>query len=65
MHSELRKLKRKKSAGIDNIPPFVLKDAANVLAKPLTKIINLLIQIGVFPTDWKVSKIPQFTNQMQ
>ena len=57
VHSELRKLKRKKSTGIDDIPPSVLKDAANVLAKPLTRIINLSLQTGVFPTDWKVSKI--------
>ena len=57
VHCELRKLKRRKSAGIDDIPTSVLKGAANVLAKPLTKIINLSLETGGFPADWKVSKI--------
>ena len=35
----------------------MLKDAADVLAKPLTQIINLSLETGVFPADWKVSKL--------
>ena len=35
----------------------MLKYAADGLAKPLTKLVNLSLQTGVFPTDWKVSKI--------
>ena len=55
VYSELCKLKRKKSAGIDDIPPSVLKDGADVLAKPLARIINISLETGVFPGDWKTS----------
>ena len=57
VYSELCKLKGKKSSGIDDIPPAVLKDAADVLAKPLAKIINISLETGVFPSDWKTSKL--------
>ena len=36
VHKELTKLKRKKATGIDNLPPGMLKNAAPILAKPLT-----------------------------
>ena len=51
--TELKNLKRKKATGLDNLPPGLLKDAARVIAKPLTFIINLSLQTGVIPTDWK------------
>jgi hypothetical protein len=57
VHADLRKLKRKKAAGLDDIPPFVLNDAAGVLSIPLTRIINLSFETGVFPTDWKSSEL--------
>ena len=57
VHTELRKLKRKKSAGLDDIPPSVLKDAAVVLSSPLARIINLSFETGVFPTDWISSRL--------
>ena len=57
VHMELRNLKRKKSAGLDDIPPSALKDAAGVLSSPLARIINLSFETGVFPTDWKSSRL--------
>jgi hypothetical protein len=57
VQAELRKLKKKKAAGLDDIPPSSLKDAADVLSGPLTIIINLSFKTGVFPTDWKSSKL--------
>ena len=57
VYSELCELKRKKSSGIDDIPPSVLKDTADVLAKPLARIINISLETGVFPSDWKTSKL--------
>ena len=36
VQKELTKLKRKKATGIDNLPPGMLKDAAPILARPLT-----------------------------
>ena len=34
-----------------------LKDAAGVIAKPLTFIINLSLETGVVPTEWKMAKV--------
>ena len=57
VHKELTKLKRKKATGIDNLPPGMLKDAAPILAKPLTYVINLSLKSGTVPTDWKIAKV--------
>ena len=54
---ELKNLKRKKASGLDNFPPGLLKDAALVLTKPLTFIINLSLETGVVPSEWKVAKV--------
>ena len=40
--TELKNLKRKRATGLDNLPPGLLKDAAGVIAKPLTFIITLI-----------------------
>ena len=57
VHKELTNLKRKKATGIDNLPPGMLKDAASILAKPITYVINLSLKSGIVPTDWKVAKL--------
>jgi hypothetical protein len=57
IEKELKSLKRGKSAGHDDIPPGMLKDAASELAKPLSHIINLSLQTGVVPTEWKIAKV--------
>ena len=54
---ELRNLKRNKSTGLDNLPPGRLKDAATIITKPLAYIINLSLQSGSVPTEWKAAKI--------
>ena len=53
----LRSLKRKKSSGLDNISPFVLKDCLRVIALTLSHLINLSFTTGVYPTEWKTSKV--------
>ena len=55
--AELKNLKRKKATGLDNLLPGLLKDAAGVIAKPLTFIINLSLETGVVPTEWKMAKV--------
>ena len=55
--TELKNLKRKKATGLDNLPTGLLKDAAGVIAKPLTFIINLSLETGVVPTEWKMAKV--------
>jgi len=47
--TELKNLKRKKATGLDNLHPELLKDAAGVIAKPLTFIINSSLVTGVVP----------------
>ena len=42
-----------KSTGCDNLPPRLLKDSASNIASPLTHIINLSMQTGLFPSEWK------------
>ena len=39
--SLIKKLKKKKSAGCDNLPVVFLKDAKDAITEPLTYIINL------------------------
>jgi hypothetical protein len=51
----LRSLKRKKSSGLDNISPFVLKDCSRVIALPLSHLINLSI-----PQNGRPARLFQF-----
>ena len=55
--SELKNLKCNKSSGMDNIPPRLLKDAAAVIGKPLTEIINTSLAMGAVPDEWKCAKV--------
>ena len=40
-----------------DLPPGLLKDAAEVIAKPSTFIINSSLVTGVVPTKWKMTKV--------
>ena len=50
-------LKNKTSSGIDFISPKLLKQTADIIAAPLTFIINNSIEEGVFPQSWKTAKV--------
>ena len=54
---ELKKLRRNKSTGIDDLPPGMLKDVASEIAKPISYIINLSLRTGQVPTDWKIARV--------
>ena len=54
---ELKNLKRNNSSGLENFLLGMLKNAAGVIAKPLTHIINLSLRKGTIPTDWKAAKV--------
>ena len=49
-----------KAAGIDNLPPKILKDAAEELSAPLCSLINKRLQASLFPTSEKCGKITPF-----
>lgn len=46
-----------KSQGPDNIHPRILKELAEVLAEPLTKIFRLSISQGSLPEQWKTANV--------
>ena len=53
----LKSLNVNKAAGPDGISIFLLKNTADVLAKPLCKLFNYSLEAGVFPSDWKTSNV--------
>ena len=46
-----------KATGLDGLPARFVIDSADIICKPLTHIINLSIQSGVFPCDMKKANI--------
>ena len=50
-------LKNKKSSGLDEVTQEQLKMAAEILAIPLTRIINQSISEGKFPDIWKIGVV--------
>ena len=53
----LKSIKRSKTTGSDDLPPGLLNDSAELIATPLTHLINLSLTTNVFPADWKIAKI--------
>ena len=46
-----------KAAGVDNLPGKFLKDGANILAKPISKICNISMKHSLFSTDCQIAKL--------
>ena len=57
VYNQLKNLKRKKAVGLDHFPHGMIKDAASILAAPLTFLINLSLQTGSVPSAWKKAKV--------
>ena len=55
--SLIDRLKNKESSGIDRLSNKHLKAATNLLAKPLTLLINQMLNTGIFPSKLKQSKV--------
>ncbi len=53
----LTSLKVNKATGPDNIPAWVLRDFAHVLAKPLAAIFNSSLRGGILPSAWKSADV--------
>ena len=54
---EIRKLKNKKSVGVDGICILILKTCADILLKSITHLINKSIVHGKVPRAWKIAKV--------
>lgn len=48
-------MRKRRSHGLDNIDSCVLKSSIDIISLPLTRIINLAIREGKFPSPWKVA----------
>jgi hypothetical protein len=46
---------KKKSAGLDYIPPYLLKKCISHIIRQLLELINASIREGIFPSKLKVS----------
>ena len=53
----LKSLKRKKAAGLDDLPPGMLKDCCDYIAKPPCHIINLSLVNKRVPSEWKKARV--------
>ena len=57
VQKHLKNLQRTKACGLDQLPPNLLKDAANEIAPSRTYIINLSLTTSIVPRDWKKAKV--------
>ena len=57
VQSELKKIKKNKAAGLDELPGVLLKDSASVISKPLSYLLNLSLKTSQVPRDWKIAKL--------
>ena len=48
-------IKLNKADGLDDIPPYFLKIAAEIIAILLAMILNLCMQFGIFPNKLKIA----------
>ena len=55
--SLIDRLKNKESSGIDKLSNKHIKAAKHVIAKPLTLMINQMLNTGIFPDKLKQSKV--------
>ena len=55
-------LKNGKAPGLDGVPTNLVKDAAQLIAKPLMMTFNASLKQGIFQNIWKLAKSHQFTN---
>ena len=60
----VKKLKNKRSHGLDGISSEILKLSGQALIAPLTWIINSSITSGIFPTKWKQACVTPLHKKM-
>ena len=52
-YKQLKALNSKKSSGLPDIPVWLLKGGAEAVMRPLTLLMNRMINEGTLPADWK------------
>ena len=57
VYQPLSGIDERKSEGLDNIPNKLLKIAATAIAPSLTGIFAASIRTGIFPYEWKASRV--------
>ena len=53
----IRQLKNGKAPGPDKIPTMLIKDAADLICKPLKMVFNSSLRKGIFPDVWKLARV--------
>ena len=51
-----------KATGLDGLRARLLRDAAPVIARPITYLVNLTISTGVIPSEWKDARVAPIFN---
>ena len=54
--NKTKKMKDNKSPGVDGIPPTLLKEIVEQISTPLAKVLNLSLEQGTVPSEWKKGK---------
>ena len=57
IEKEIKTLKCSKSARYDKVSVKLVKDAAEILCKPLAATFNSSFEKGIFPDKWKIAKV--------
>ena len=55
--NSIKQLKYGKAPGPDKIPTMLIKDAGEVICKPLAMIFNSSLRHGIFPDIWKLARV--------
>ena len=55
--NSIKQLKNGKAPGPDKIPTMLIKDAGEVICKPLAMIFNSSLWHGIFPDIWKLARV--------
>ncbi len=58
---QFKVLSNSKATGLDMISIKLLKLSSSTVSKYITGICNLSIQTGIFPDNWKIARVVQFS----
>ena len=57
IEKKIKKMKDNKSPGVDGIPQKLLKEIVEQISTPLAKVLNLSLDEGIVPSEWKEANI--------